>query len=632
MEDRMKIRAVQLDLARQMENLSFIKEFIDFSSDFGYNCLVLYLEARIKTASFPYPSASQCYTGDQIKQIVSYAADKKMDVIPVVPNLGHTEQVLQFSPLSHLAELREGVSGRFSRSLSMVCPSLEETYEFFEKYYTEVASLFPSPYFHVGNDESWDIGYCSLCRKRLEKGESQADIFTRHLRKTHQIVAGKLGKKMIIWDDLLEHYQKSLLEIPRDIVLCCWHYDELVDIPRAHFCNLQRQDSLKLYDRLGFSYFIAPAETSPANAESFTRYAARYHPLGGHLTTWEKGTSFLYEHYPTIAYIGCLWEKGILEQSSTLFHEVCQEIFRVKDRSFLEAIRLNQYLGKWPALSNVESLRRGPFTPYENKRLLVADYLYQQLVPFTSRVKTNLGRKVLEDILVSLQEEILALGLRKVVAGLDDASPLAGQRRYFLSTGRSLLKQVSCLKKQRLSQWRRHRTNLPGTRMAERFENCQKSLSSFLRKYSADKPSLLQVNYFLPDAYNAQKICLQVKFSGSKNWKEVYTGVPKPNLSDPSQTPFFTFSYFLPENRIPRQLLVSSWGYGGLGITFVKVITRKGIFVPKEIVSTEGLVFRPEAILVEDSRWCYLGEQDVASQFSHPEKASRVHRMQIRFL
>ncbi len=632
MEGRLKIRAVQLDLARQMENLSFIKEFIDFSSDFGYNCLVLYLEARIKTRSFPYPASSQCYTANQIKKIVSYAARKNMDVIPVVPNLGHTEQFLQFSPLSHLAELREGISGRFSRGLSMVCPSLEETYEFFEKYYTEVASLFPFPYFHVGNDESWDIGYCSLCRKRLEKGETQADIFTRHLKKTHQIVAGRLGKKMIIWDDLFEHYQKSLLEIPRDIVLCCWHYDELVDIPRAHFCNLQRQDSLKLYDQLGFSYFIAPAERSPANAESFTRYATRYHPLGGHLTTWEKGTSFLYEHYPTIAYIGCLWEKGISKQPSTLFYEVCQEIFGVQDRGFLKAIQLTQYLTGWPGLSSVESLRRGPFTPYENKKFLTVDYLYSQLLPFTSRVRTKLGRKVMEDILVSLKEEILALGLRKVVAGLDDGFASPGQRVRFLSAGRSFLKQVSSLKKQRLSQWKRHRTTLPDTKIAKKFENCQKSFSFFFRRYSEEKPSLLQVNYFLPDAYNAQKVCLQVKFQESENWKEVYTGVPKPNLSDPSQTPFFTFSYFLPENRVPRKLLVSSWGYGGLGITFMKVITRKGIFVPQEILATEGLVFRPEAILVEDSRWCYLGDQDVASQFSHPEKAEQVHSMKIRFL
>ena len=238
----------------------------------------------------------------------------------------------------------------------------------------------------------------------------------------------------------------------------------------------------------------------------------------------------------------------------------------------------------------------------------------------------------MEDILVSLKEEILALGLRKVVAGLDDGFASPGQRVRFLSAGRSFLKQVSSLKKQRLSQWKRHRTTLPDTKIAKKFENCQKSFSFFFRRYSEEKPSLLQVNYFLPDAYNAQKVCLQVKFQESENWKEVYTGVPKPNLSDPSQTPFFTFSYFLPENRVPRKLLVSSWGYGGLGITFMKVITRKGIFVPQEILATEGLVFRPEAILVEDSRWCYLGDQDVASQFSHPEKAEQVHSMKIRFL
>ncbi|HOJ40481.1 MAG TPA: family 20 glycosylhydrolase, partial [bacterium] len=265
---KMKMRAVQLDLARQMETLPFIREFIDFASTFGYNSLVLYLEARIKTRSFPYPSKEACYTPEEMEQVVAYAAERKMQVIPVVPNLGHTEQFLQYPALAPLAELREGRMGRFSKGLSMVCPSLEETYEFFDAYYSEIAAIFPSPYFHVGNDESWDIGYCARCRRRIKEGESQADIFTRHLKRTHETVVGKLGKKMIMWDDLFEHYRKSLQEIPRDIIMCCCHYDELVDIPRAHFCNRLREDWLKVYDQIGFSYLIAPAEHTPANGET----------------------------------------------------------------------------------------------------------------------------------------------------------------------------------------------------------------------------------------------------------------------------------------------------------------------------------------------------------------------------
>ncbi|HOL67390.1 MAG TPA: family 20 glycosylhydrolase, partial [bacterium] len=586
---KMKMRAVQLDLARQMETLPFIREFIDFASTFGYNSLVLYLEARIKTRSFPYPSKEACYTPEEMEQVVAYAAERKMQVIPVVPNLGHTEQFLQYPALAPLAELREGRMGRFSKGLSMVCPSLEETYEFFDAYYSEIAAIFPSPYFHVGNDESWDIGYCARCRRRIKEGESQADIFTRHLKRTHETVVGKLGKKMIMWDDLFEHYRKSLQEIPRDIIMCCWHYDELVDIPRAHFCNRLREDWLKVYDQIGFSYLIAPAEHTPANGETFTRYAANYSPLGAHLTSWEKGTSFLYEHYPTIAYLGRLWQSGWPKEPVSLFHEVCRQLFGVNEAGFLEAVRVSQYLGDWPLPSSVEGLLRGPFTASETKRSLVRGYLYQQLVPFLSRV-SPLGRKILQDILIRLKEENLSHRLRQAVAGLS-TGVVPAEKQRLNALGRSALKELGQLKEERVSQWQQHRPGLPARHLVNRFQQCQQSIATFLEKAAGNNLlSFLWVNYFLPDAYNAQKVRLSLWFQKNERWQEVYSGVPKPNLADPGQTPFFTLGCCLEETEPPEKIRIESWGYGGIGLTYLKLVTPKETYLPAGILRKRGLV------------------------------------------
>ena len=68
--EKLAFRSVQLDLARQMETISFIKEFIDFAADNGYNSVFLYLEGRIRTKSFPYPKDSDCYTLEQMKEVV----------------------------------------------------------------------------------------------------------------------------------------------------------------------------------------------------------------------------------------------------------------------------------------------------------------------------------------------------------------------------------------------------------------------------------------------------------------------------------------------------------------------------------------------------------------------------------
>jgi hypothetical protein len=65
-----QIRAAQLDLARQMETLDFIFEFIDMISENGYNAVFLYLEDRIITPSYSLPKENEGYSLEQIRQIV----------------------------------------------------------------------------------------------------------------------------------------------------------------------------------------------------------------------------------------------------------------------------------------------------------------------------------------------------------------------------------------------------------------------------------------------------------------------------------------------------------------------------------------------------------------------------------
>ena len=58
-------RGVQLDLARQMETVEYIEGFLDLIAQWGLNTLVLYLEGRVRTASFPYPQAEESYTPEE---------------------------------------------------------------------------------------------------------------------------------------------------------------------------------------------------------------------------------------------------------------------------------------------------------------------------------------------------------------------------------------------------------------------------------------------------------------------------------------------------------------------------------------------------------------------------------------
>lgn len=89
-----KIRAVQLDLARQMESMEFLKGFIDFIAENHYNTLFLYLEWRVRTKTFDI-GKKDGYSAEELKEIIEYAETRGIDVIPGLAALGHAELILE---------------------------------------------------------------------------------------------------------------------------------------------------------------------------------------------------------------------------------------------------------------------------------------------------------------------------------------------------------------------------------------------------------------------------------------------------------------------------------------------------------------------------------------------------------
>ena len=168
----LELRAVQLDLARQMESTAFLRDFIDYASSCGFNALLLYLEARVRTETFPYPAEEDSYTPQQMRSIVEHAAAKGMEVIPATQALAHAELFLRYPQMEGLSELHDThMHGRWdtaARVHETFCPSLEATRDFLAGYFAELAELFPSRYFHVGLDEAWHVGTCNRCRARPE--------------------------------------------------------------------------------------------------------------------------------------------------------------------------------------------------------------------------------------------------------------------------------------------------------------------------------------------------------------------------------------------------------------------------------------------------------------------------------
>jgi hexosaminidase len=162
-------RGSMLDVARHFFQVEDVKRYIDFLAAFKMNILHLHLSDdqgwRIEIKKWPNLTAhggktqvgggqGGFYTQEQYQEIVQYAQERYITVIPEIDMPGHTNAALASYPELNCngkaPELYTGIEVGFSS----LCTSKEITYQFIDDVVAELAAITPGPYFHIGGDES----------------------------------------------------------------------------------------------------------------------------------------------------------------------------------------------------------------------------------------------------------------------------------------------------------------------------------------------------------------------------------------------------------------------------------------------------------------------------------------------
>ncbi len=139
------------------------------------------------------------YTQEDVREIVQYAADRYITVIPEIEMPAHSEEVLTAYPqLSCTHEPYKQAD---------FCVGNEEVYTFLENVLTEIMELFPSKYIHIGGDEaakaSWPT--CPLCKSRMkEEGLANVHELQSYLIERMERFVNSKGRSIIGWDEILE--------------------------------------------------------------------------------------------------------------------------------------------------------------------------------------------------------------------------------------------------------------------------------------------------------------------------------------------------------------------------------------------------------------------------------------------
>ncbi|MFV9551752.1 beta-N-acetylhexosaminidase [Algibacter sp. PT7-4] len=208
-------RGLMIDVSRHFHPINVIKRNLDAMASVKMNVFHWHLtdDQGFRVESKVYPKLHKLasdglyYTQEQVKDIVAYANNLGIRVIPEFDVPGHASAILTAYPKLGSKEgykyAIERYSGVFDPTLN---PTKDITYHFLEQLFTEMVVLFPDDYFHIGGDENegkhWDENL------EIQEFKKQHGLKTNHDLQTYfniklEKILNKLGKKLMGWDEIM---------------------------------------------------------------------------------------------------------------------------------------------------------------------------------------------------------------------------------------------------------------------------------------------------------------------------------------------------------------------------------------------------------------------------------------------
>jgi len=228
-EDRPRFpwRGLLIDVGRHFEPPEVIKRQLDGMAAVKLNVLHWHLseDQGFRVESRRYPRLQQLgsdglyYTQEQIRDIVAYARDRGIRVIPEFDMPGHSTAWFVGYPAYSSARGPYAIERHFGVFVPTFDPTRAETYQFLDGFIAEMAALFPDPYWHIGGDEvegsQWRTNpkiRAFMRARRLENNGALQAYFNRRLA----AILARHGKRMVGWDEILHP------DLPQTTVVQSW--------------------------------------------------------------------------------------------------------------------------------------------------------------------------------------------------------------------------------------------------------------------------------------------------------------------------------------------------------------------------------------------------------------------------
>jgi hexosaminidase len=299
----MEWRGVQDDISRgPILSLDYLKMQIRTLAEYKINLLGFNMEHVFDFQTQPLVAPKgAALTPAEIRELVEYGSKYYITLLPEQQAFGHLHQFLKYEVYSDLAETPHG---------HVLTPTNPKTYDFIRQVYGEVVPLFPGPLFHIGSDETFELGLGQT--KTLADQKGLGRVYLEHLQKVFEIMR-PYHKQLMFWGDIAVKYPELLTILPKDMIAVPWDYD-----PKPSY-----EDIITPYTNAGLRVVVSPGagnwgaiwpdlDSAFVNIRNFVRDGQKHGAIGTLNTTWnDDGEALVDMTWPALVFgAAASWQAG----------------------------------------------------------------------------------------------------------------------------------------------------------------------------------------------------------------------------------------------------------------------------------------------------------------------------------
>jgi hypothetical protein len=327
----MRWRGVSDDISRgPVPTLDYIKRQIRTEAAFKLNMHSFYMEHTFASESHPLIGpAGGSLTPAEIRELVAYARGYHVELVPEQQTFGHLHKALRLEKYADLAETPYG---------DVLSPQQEGSYRLIADWYKELDQIFPGQFFHIGADETFELG------EGQSKAEAQAKgvgaVYFQHLNRVRDLLK-PYNRRLMFWGDIALHHPELISSVPKDMIVMNWQYGGRDDYSSA----------INPFKAAGLEQFVCPSasnynqvfpniESSSKNIVNFVSQGQSAGAIGMMNTTWDDDGEALFEMvwYPIVLGAAASWQEGPVDVAR-FDHDFDWAFFRNDGDQFVKATR-----------------------------------------------------------------------------------------------------------------------------------------------------------------------------------------------------------------------------------------------------------------------------------------------------